>query len=541
MVSLDTQIRVPVGAIPDIPPARPPRPRRRWQLDGFDGVVLGVFVLISAWTLGIDVWQVIANGRTWTGTDGIYVVDQQQYLAWIQSASHHVAAANLFVLRPTAADYVQPAVVISGLLAALGVPPWIALLLWQPVAVLACFAGVRAYVRHTVADLPGRRVALVLAIFFGALSVVYGSFGNVGDLMFTFLSWGYTFGLLAVALMLLALLAYDRARVSGRRVWLPAALGGAAALLHPWQGEMLVLLIVGAEAVIWWRTRRRPRLLPPAIVTGVTLAALLYYEILGRLDPSWQLARDASKHSFSFWSVVLALVPLLIFALPAYARRGLSFLDLVTRAWPLAAVAIYLFSATALSATPLHAFDGITVPLAVLSVEGVRRTPLRRVRHQRLLAGLAVALAVVPGTVHLMQYALDTLAPTPGNANFIAADEQRALNYLKHSRVPGGVLSRFYLGEVIPAQTGRKTFVGDCLWSEPACNGRAFVAQDLFEGAIGTRAARAFVRASGARFVLADCQVGHASITSIVAPMTDSIRRFGCATVFELRYPLRRG
>ena len=46
----------------------------------------------------------------WTGTDGFFIVDQMQYLAWIQSASHHLLVANLFVLRGTPSDYFQPAV-----------------------------------------------------------------------------------------------------------------------------------------------------------------------------------------------------------------------------------------------------------------------------------------------------------------------------------------------------------------------------------------------------------------------------------------------
>ena len=34
----------------------------------------------------------------------------------------------------------------------------------------------------------------------------------------------------------------------------------------------------------------------------------------------------------------------------------------------------------------------------------------------------------------------------------------------------GGVIARFYLGAVIPAETGRRTYVGHCLWSEPDCS-----------------------------------------------------------------------
>ena len=54
-------------------------------------------------------------------------------------------SSNLFVLRATPDDYFQPAVVISGGLTALGVAPWLSLLLWKPVAVIAGFWAARAY------------------------------------------------------------------------------------------------------------------------------------------------------------------------------------------------------------------------------------------------------------------------------------------------------------------------------------------------------------------------------------------------------------
>ena len=90
-------------------------PRRRIRrLDRFDLALLTVFGLVSLWVLALDAWQVVGHGRVWTGTDGVYIVDQLQYLAWIRDASRHLFASNLFVLRPTPADYFQPAVALSG-------------------------------------------------------------------------------------------------------------------------------------------------------------------------------------------------------------------------------------------------------------------------------------------------------------------------------------------------------------------------------------------------------------------------------------------
>ena len=126
------------GPAPDLPPVRISPPRRR-GLDRFEWSVLLAFSAVSLFVLGADLWQVIVNGRVWTGTDGVYIVDQMQYLAWITDASKHILASNLFVLRDTPGDYFNPAVVVSGGLTALGMAPWLSLLLWKPVAVVFAF------------------------------------------------------------------------------------------------------------------------------------------------------------------------------------------------------------------------------------------------------------------------------------------------------------------------------------------------------------------------------------------------------------------
>ena len=110
------------------------------------------------WVLAIDSRRRRScTNRVWTGTDGFYIVDQMQYLAWIEAASHHLLVSNLFVLRSTPADYFQPAVVISGGITALGVAPWLSLLLWKPVAVLGMFFAIRAYAHRTVRGAGPRR------------------------------------------------------------------------------------------------------------------------------------------------------------------------------------------------------------------------------------------------------------------------------------------------------------------------------------------------------------------------------------------------
>ena len=523
-------------------PVSPPAAGQR-RLDRFEIGLLAVFGALSMWVVALDVWHATADGLVWTGTDGYYIVDQMQYLSWIQSAAHHGLISNLFVLRSTPSDYFQPAILISGLITALGAAAWLSLLLWKPVAVLALFLATRAVVNRSFAGGAQRRAALTLGLLFGSFTVIYGNLGIVGDMMPTWSSWGYPFGLLAVALMVFALVRYDRSRGSGRPDWVPGLLGAIASTLHPWQGETLVLLIVGAELLrwrdmlLWWRTEQWRRLALPLLTVALTAAPLIYYLLLGHLDLSWKLARVNSKHAFPFTAILIGAAPLAIVALLGYRGRADSFLELLLRVWAPVAVLIYILSATGLSATPLHAFDGITVPLAVLAVKGVTRSRLGSLPRGRLVAGAVIALGVVPANAYALATAHEFVDPTAGNANFITHDERLALAYLAKDPDPGGVLTQFYLGEAVPGRTGRRTFVGDCLWSEPNCMPRSLAADALFTGTDSTGAARRFVRQTGARFVLASCSRTDVNLERTLGSLIVSTRRFGCATVYELDPP----
>jgi hypothetical protein len=58
--------------------------------------------------------------------------------------------------------------------------------------------------------------------------------------------------------------------------------------------------------------------------------------------------------------------------------------------------------------------------------------------------------------------------------------------------------------------------------------------EQLFSGRLGRAEAEALVRRSGARFLLSDCH-GRADIGALLARVTVHERRFGCATVWEVR------
>ncbi len=525
-------------------PAGPTAPTGRRRLDWFEFALLGLFGALSMWVVAVDVWRAVVNGLVWTGTDGWYIVDQMQYLSWIQSAAHHGLVSNLFVLRATPADYFQPAIMISAVITALGVPSWLALLLWKPVAVVGLFLATRLVAYRMFPGRFERRASLTLGLLFASFSVVYGELGIVGDTISVWISWGYPFALMAVALVLVGLVRYDRARATGRLDWRPGLLGAVAATLHPWQGETMILLVLAAELVrwrdlrLWWQTRQWRRLGLPVLTLVLIGLPLVYYLLLGHLDLSWNLARVNSKHQFPWTAIAIAVAPLGVFALLGYRGRADSFLELLLRVWAPAAVVIYVFSATGLSATPLHAFDGITIPLAMLAVKGIRNSRLRAIPHGRLAAGLAVAVGVLPVNAYAVDLAPGAVAPAGGNANFITKDEHAALHYLAKNPIPGGVLTQFYMGEAVPGTTGRHVLVGDCLWSEPNCMPNSEEADALFEGKLSRAQSRQFVVASGARFLLASCSSPQVRLRRrLGAQLIVGVKHFGCATVYQVAAP----
>lgn len=507
--------------------------RRLPRIDWFELAVLIVLAAFSVWVLVLDLATVSTHGWVWDGTDSAYVVDQLQYLAWIRDASTHVLASNLFVMHSTPHDYLQPMVAISGGLVAMGVTPPIALLAWQPVAIGALFVAVRGLVRSQLRGRLVVRTALVLALFAGLPGMYF-------DLWLPFWTWGYQEALLALACSIGSLLIYQRAREGGQLFWVAAVLGALASWLHPWQGEILLILIVSAEAIMWI-AGRDARFWRPLPVVIATLLPLIYYVVLARVDPSWRLGQLGSTGIVPLPQLLWPLAPLAVPALLAYRRRHLTFIQAATRVWPFAAVAVYLAAERGLGSSPPHAFAGITVPLAVLAVEGVQslRLPpfVPRRTITKLLGVMITAVLVLALTVPV---AVDKLGVAHhlvrANKEF-TPDEQRALQYLARDPEPGGVLTPIHLGALVPFETGRHTYIGDCYWSLPDCGGRnvdSWLA--VHWGRLWEPVARAFVNSTGARFVVKDCK-GEDHLWKELQAIIISVHNFGCASVYELETP----
>jgi hypothetical protein len=126
-------------------------------------------------------------------------------------------------------------------------------------------------------------------------------------------------------------------------------------------------------------------------------------------------------------------------------------------------------------------------------------------------------------------------APTIFGAQpyFIRSSEQEAFNYLATAATPGSVLSTVYLGQLVPDETGRNTWVGIASWT-PEFSRRVTGAEQFFSGELSRAASAKLVRSTRVRFLLADCS--HTKdLSSILGTMIQSKVRFGCATVYEVK------
>ena len=141
--------------------------------------------------------------------------------------------------------------------------------------------------------------------------------------------------------------------------------------------------------------------------------------------------------------------------------------------------------------------------LAVLGFNELRGESQSRV----LLVGMCIAVAaLLLPTLPWLKSTLSYAQPTIFGAEpyFIQTSESEALQYLVRSNASGSVLSTVYLGQIVPAETGRNTWVGIASWT-PDYSERVDAANRLFAGDLTTEQSVRLVESTGARFLLSDC------------------------------------
>lgn len=513
--------------------------RQHFDLGRWCSPVIAVFVAAFVWTM-VPVFALLGGHGVFNGADSLDVPDLMQYMSFIRDSGQHVLISNRFDVVPDPHLFLDPVFALSGLAWRLGASIQLALLLWVPISLVALLLGFTAYVRRLLGhDRAATTVALLLAFFYVAPAMALAQwlhwgptlrFGTqvVGLEMF---AGSYAWGggpAIAIALMPCFLLAIERLldrsrRAAGRSGAWYATWAGLAGMLatwvHPWQG--ITLLAIVAALVVWGRfDRRYLALVVPVLLTA---APLVYFLALSHTHSSWMtVSRPNDYAHFGLW-LVLGMAPVL-FALPGLRGRDLDVQERILRIWPFAAFGVYL----AFDRTWFYqALAGLTLPLAILTVRG-----WRTLRAPRVLAAAAVLAVTVPGMTWVVQQLVRTRA-----ANFFSAGEARALAFLDRARRAGPVLApAMPIGQAVPAFTGRQTYVGHYYWT-PDYPGRSALAEALFDGRLSRARAVQLVRVSKAAFLVSDCRPGRANLQPLLGALIVRVRRFGCATVYEVGPP----
>jgi hypothetical protein len=533
------------------------RSTRRLPLSGPEWVIVSVFAVASFALLGLDAVDAATHNRVYLGAASAAAQDSMQYLAWATDAAHHGLIANLYGFGNGSHVFFQPIWLVTGLLHVhVGVSYVLLLGLWQAASLILLVVVVRRYAHLVLGD-DGRARAISLAL---ALFLVSPFFLFVVNLHLKITgqwtsglvdeSYGVQWisGYFPVALTITAMMGYlialerlmrtrDRPRL-GTELLQPAGfaaatLGATAALLHPWQGAELAIVTVGVA--IWGRllSRRNVRLLLPLAGTAVPLA---YYLILPKIDAGWATATHGSgpqPPDIPLFGWLTTFAPLLLASIPGWRTRATSERQRLLRLWPIAVLITFLAAPTG----KYHAFAGVSVPLALLAVQGWRAVLEEgrlggRPRGVRFLVAGGVVVLVfgaAPATSWLLiKKRRDARAVAELNRS-----DADALNYL--ARQPrGGVLTTSTVGIWVPSLTDDRTYVGHVVWS-PQWARRGKYVRRLFE-LPGTRplsptAALALIEQPGARYVLEPCG-SRANLWPLLEPRGYSRHTFGCATVY---------
>ena len=283
------------------------------------------------------------------------------------------------------------------------------------------------------------------------------------------------------------------------------------------------------------KLKRNVRLLLP--LAGIALP-LLYYLILPKIDAGWAtFSRGPGPHRAGIpllgWLTTFG--PAALASVPGWRTRATSDRQRLLRLWPIAVLITFVAAPTG----RFEAFAGVSVPLALLAVQGWRRVLEKRRlggRNPRVLRFLVTAGVVVlvfgaaPATTRLLiKYRLAGRAVAQ-----LDRPDADALDYL--ARQPrGGVLSTAKVGIWVPALTDDSTYVGHSIWSPQWARRRDHVNRlfdDPGQRPLSPAAALALIEQPGARYVLEPCGARE-QLWPLLEPRGYSRHTFGCANVYS--------
>jgi hypothetical protein len=534
--------------------------RSPFGLTGAEWLVCLVFAAFSFALFATDAIDAAIHDRVFIGAGASTPDDTLQYLAWATDAAHHGLIANLYGFHNGGHVFLHPIWLLTGLLHVdAGVSYSLLLAVWQAVTLVLLVFAIRRLAQAFFHD-DQTKCGLVLVLALFVVSPLFAIGVNLGlsvpwgnsIWLLTGESFGvewvsgyFPIGLTVVAmigfiLIIASLLDSRRAEPwylsrlwTDQKAWLAGGLGAVASWLHPWQGTELLLIIFGIAVWTWRDWRRNSRLLIPALLT---LAPLVYYKILPVIDVGWKVSNQNSSGGWAnppVLSVLPVFGPLFLAMLPGYRAPVRNSLDLLIRLWPLAVGAAFILTPTA----KFHTFSGLTVPAAVLLVQGWPRFRSGWVRCGgrqswiHVIPWLVVALLIYGSGAALENLLATSSQGSRGDAQIERASAN-ALGYV--ARQPtGGVLTTTRIGVWVPALTDDPTWVGHFVWT-PDVVTRTIDVQWLFGytgSTVTPSSARRFVRRTGARYVVQPCG-SRTDLSAALGSAGWTDHTFGCATVY---------
>jgi hypothetical protein len=306
----------------------------------------------------------------------------------------------------------------------------------------------------------------------------------------------------------------------GRWIAAASALGMAASWVHPWQGLILVLIVIGLVAV----DRLRRRNLVVAVPLAATLAPLVYYAALRHFLPEWHQA-SLNLNYYNVGDFLVVLGPFAVVAALGVRNPGDSVHERALLLWPVAAAIAFL----APTGGRFEFVAGLDVPLAILCVRG-----WRRLRVPRPVTAV-VALAILAGVLVPLVYDARSSIRVGEGTVWLADGDRAALDAMESQPAPGSVLADSHVAAATVAFTGRPMWAAHANWS-PDYIRRATLMNRAVAGGLPRPTMRTLIRVTGARFLFRDCARGAiAGLGRRLGPLAQQDVRFGCAQVVVLR------
>jgi hypothetical protein len=239
------------------------------------------------------------------------------------------------------------------------------------------------------------------------------------------------------------------------------------------------------------------------------------------------------------WVPLIFLTPLLIMTIPGWRMKPDSPLDLAVRVWPLVASGQFVFIlASGVGNSASHSLRGITIPLAIVAVQGFLRTRGRARMVLSVLAG-SVALAAGFSTFKLVDYGLATVSSRPDKGYFLDSSQRKVIAYLNSGAPAGGVLAPDTFSAVIAAHTDRRVWSGHFTWTKDYIP-RLVGLNSFYSLHKGSAIGRLYLAAaSGARIVVVPCGLvsgrPNENLVNQLKPLTAVAVRKGCYSVLVLK------